>query len=596
MMKGDAHMRTLNPLGREQRRQSTPKLKSGKYWGCQCRKILLLTAVWALFGCSDADDGERLPPGSQKSCVMRPLFLDKDVDLLLVMDNSQSMALGQANLQKNFPKLIEALRTPKLGNVIPNVRIGIVSPDLGIGKYNSSGCNATGGDKGKLHNKAQVAGCTPPTDPWISFTYDPKTKKAVTNIPGFLSTDTNKGIQAVKNAFACIGSIGIDGCGFEQTIQSARRALDPTYNTNPGFLRNDLKKNQDALLAVVFITDEDDCSASDAQLFDPQNTGLTDPLGPWTSFRCFEFGVTCDCGGKPCTRTTTGVRTNCAPASASLYLHKIEDYVTFFQGLKKTRDGKPNPARVIMAAIAGPFTGTVQTEMVANIPNLKPSCYLGNATADPAVRIKALVHAFARELSLKDVAAIKAKTKNIPHWIDKGVYKEENFNTICTNDFAPALERLGERIGDRIVGSLGTFCLDPPGLTQNGGIICRKGDVIYEDKTKGTKAICQQDCLTMTDLTITEVSSTIGGSEIKKCSDTLFDTAKYPNGDQCGSECPCWRVVSSRTCLNNSGSSPYAVEIMRQGESPKGTYAQVCALVSQHAWNTEEFSKLPQCQ
>jgi len=125
------------------------------------------------------------------------MFVDRDVDLLFVIDNSQDLALGQKNLQDSFPKLIQALRSPRLGKMIPNLRIGIISTDLGIGKYTSPGCNATGGDNGKLQNKARWQGCSPPTDPWISFSYDPKTKKASTNIAGFTSTDAEKGIQAV---------------------------------------------------------------------------------------------------------------------------------------------------------------------------------------------------------------------------------------------------------------------------------------------------------------------------------------------------------------------------------------------------------------
>ena len=586
----------------------------------RCMRVMAPMMILPLISCGVHPIDKIIPEAEKEVCQRRPLFLDKDVDLLFVIDNSQSMALGQKNLQDNFPKLIEALRSRKLDNLIPNVRIGIISTDLGIGKYTSAGCNATGGDNGKLQNKAQVAGCSPPKNTWIDYTYNAKTKKAITNIPGALNVDPNAGILAVKNAFKCIGSIGIDGCGFEQTIEASRRALDPNMNANPGFLRNDPPgqghcmqnpgktcktsttnscgandtcSREDALLAVVFITDEDDCSASNPQLFDTQNTGLTDPLGPWTSFRCFEFGVTCQCGGKKCTRTTAGTRTNCVPTSAgSLYLHKIENYITFFKNLKKTNDNKPNPKRLLMAAIAGPFSGTVQTEMVANVPTLKPSCFMGNYTADPAVRIKALVHAFAQALSSTDVADIIAKKKNIPHWIDKGVYKEENFTTICTNNFAPALEQLGQRI----VGALGSMCLNPPGLTNQGGIICKKGDILYEDKISGTKVICVEGCLDMADFTIQEIKTGGQTVPIKKCSKPLFDTKTYPDTSNCGSECPCWRVISDKNCLNNAGSSPYAVQIMRQGESPKGTYAYVCSVNSTDDWNTKEFAALEQCK
>ena len=64
---------------------------------------------------------------------------------------------------------------------------------------------------------------------------------------------------------------------------------------------------------------------------------------------------------------------------------------------------------------------------------------------------------------------------------------------------------------------------------------------------------------------------------------------------QCGQHCPCWRLVSDSVCKKAKGSSPYAIEIMRAGETPKGTYAKVCASTSQYSWNTRQVAKLPQC-
>ena len=42
---------------------------------------------------------------------------------------------------------------------------------------------------------------------------------------------------------------------------------------------------------MIFIQDEDDCSTRDPQMFDTSQTSPSDPLGPLSSFRCFEFGV-----------------------------------------------------------------------------------------------------------------------------------------------------------------------------------------------------------------------------------------------------------------------------------------------------------------
>jgi hypothetical protein len=56
-------------------------------------------------------------------------------------------------------------------------------------------------------------------------------------------------------------------------------------------------------------------------------------------------------------------------------------------------------------------------------------------------------------------------------------------------------------------------------------------------------------------------------------------------------------VVKNSFCeaRMTAGSSPYAVEVMRQGEAEKGTYANVCAPISPLSWYTEELAGIKQC-
>ena len=541
----------------------------GNYDPYRCEEDCKSTEVCYQGKCTD-------PFAMAEYCSTKPLFLDKDVDVLFVIDDTNSMEHEQKNLKNNFSAFIDAIKTSKLGGKIPNLHVGIASTDLGAGNYGLPSCGTTGGDQGKLHTKPQIAGCTAPSNPWISY------NEGKVNIPGASGDPVN----SVKTAFQCIAEIGLQGCGFEQTLQSARRALDPSLNVNPGFLRNDPKNNKDALLAVIFITDEDDCSASNQQLFDPSQQGLTDPLGPLTSFRCFEFGVQCQCsGGGKCDRTTQGPRKNCVPGGK--YLHKVENFISFFQNLKKTIEGKPNPSRVIMAAIAGP-TDRVEVGLDGSNPTLKPSCQTAQGFAVPGIRIKKLVHEFARKLTLKEKADIQSKTSTQPYWVDsRGTWREENYSTICSFDFSLALKRFGESIE----ASLGTLCLDPPALTDNGGIICQKGDTIGKDST-GKSIVCQQSCLDKANFTIQEVSSA-GRSTITKCPAQFFSSSVATNA--CGQFCPCWRVIPSDVCKNTAGSSPYAVDIMRKGQAPKGTYAMICATNAANAWGSKELAGLKQC-
>jgi len=432
------------------------------------------------------DGGASKPP----PCKTVAADKDRDVDILFVIDNSGSMKAEQGNLANNFPAFMNQLMTPGGGNKQPNVRFGVVSSDLGAGNLYTDNTCYTDGDKGALHNKAQVLGCTPPRDKWIEY-------KEVNGVPSSNVPGGGDPITQVKDAFSCIAKLGTDGCGFEHTLLSSMKALDSKANINPGFLRNgDPCKagRDDAILGVLFITDEDDCSAANQQVFDPSQQGLNDPLGPLTSFRCFEFGVQCTCPGKPkCDRFTQGPRTNCKPGGQ--YLHKVDNFISFFKNLKKypVKDGsgkcvaKANPHRVVMAAIAGPTgirpyierngkvttnaqkKGHVTVGVTGTYPTLKPSCSINMGGKDnqavPAVRVQALVHAFAHKLTAKEIADNKAVHADpsgstahyTPYWTDgTGSWREQNFATICSTSYAEVLKSFARRINQL----RGTKCAD----------------------------------------------------------------------------------------------------------------------------------------
>ncbi len=385
--------------------------------------MLLLATVTLAFACDnetsptepdgssrDLATGDLARPDAQKPDMPPPFSGDK-IDLLFVIDKSGSMEQEQENLAAQFPGLIEALRAPKYGGEgcsdqaldkcnIPDIHIGVISTDMGAGDTSVQSCAELNGDDGKLQNEARVAGCTPPTDPWISF------KEGTTNIPA----GSGDGVQDVKDAFSCIAKIGTLGCSFEAQLESARRALDPDANVNPGFIR------PDAMLAVVFITDEDDCSAVKTELFDITDTDL----GPFTSFRCTAYGLTCDQDLQE-----VGVKTNCEPGLD--WLHKVDDYAPFFTQLKP-------PGGLILAAIAGP-TEPVEVLKEDDLFSLKESCKTPAAgTAVPAIRIRALV---------EHPALVQQG--------HQGLFNPGGVN-ICSPNFLPAMKLLGEAIAAKLEG------------------------------------------------------------------------------------------------------------------------------------------------
>ncbi|MCA9671425.1 MAG: hypothetical protein KC503_37770 [Myxococcales bacterium] len=329
-----------------------------------------------------------------------------DVDILLVVDNSGSMGEAQHSFVTNLPSLINALRHPdfgpdgsgkacdaahRAGCRLPNMHLGVISTDLGAGNYALPSCEQPSGDGGRLLNKARIAGCQPPADRYVAYI------EGLTNIPG----GAKDSAQAFIDSAACISRLGIDGCGFEHPFEAMYRALQP--NANPGFLR------EHASLLVIFLGDEDDCSASRQDLFDPAQQSPDSPLGPLTSFRCFEHGFQCDQSGRQ-----PGVRTNCKPTGEWLY--GVDRYVDLLRGLKRA------PQDVIVGAIAGP-SDKIEVALDGEKPRLRAACSSAAGSALPAIRTHALVSAFA------------------PH---------SHFASICEADYGPALERIGALVSARL--------------------------------------------------------------------------------------------------------------------------------------------------
>jgi len=176
------------------------------------------------------------------------------LDLIFMIDNSPSMALKQAKLQSQFPKLIDALKDPNDGT-LPDLRLAIIDSDLGSGgaystgtcgpKTLSDGSSSTYGDLGRFQMiGAQACGVTDPGAMWLEHS-----KGQALNYTGDIGA-----------VFSCLaGKLGTLGCGLEHSLQAFEFALvaDGIGNTNQ---RQMLRPS--AYLGLVFLSDEDDCSAA----------------------------------------------------------------------------------------------------------------------------------------------------------------------------------------------------------------------------------------------------------------------------------------------------------------------------------------------
>jgi hypothetical protein len=157
------------------------------------------------------------------------------MDLIFVIDDSGSMEQEQTNLASNFPMFAQLLNsyTISTGETL-DYRAAItttgitamittqVPPIPGFPPFPP----VTTGQDGMDGHFKQSCGMS---RPWLERT-DPM----------------------MANTFACNADVGIMGPGIEMQLRAAELAARP--GTNPGFLR------EDALLGIIILTDEDDCS------------------------------------------------------------------------------------------------------------------------------------------------------------------------------------------------------------------------------------------------------------------------------------------------------------------------------------------------
>jgi hypothetical protein len=291
----------------------------------------------------------------------------RPLDLLFVVDPRLALEPKRRALAAQLPSLLAELQL--LPGGLPDLHVAVVSADLGAGGRPVPGCRGSGQD-GLLTRAPNNTACRGIAQPFLSDAPGPSGTRE-RNFPGELTA-----------ALACITGVPPSECLFQQPFEAMRRALDGRHPENAGFLRDS------AHLAVVFVSAADDCSVSDAAVYDLASGGVGDLLGP-LSFRCTELGVTCD--GAPLERTARRYM-QCAPREGT-YLHAPATYAAFLRALK------PAGLPVVVAAIAGPaapFAVGVEAAGAEAIPTLAPSCLdPAGLPALPGVRLGALASAFA---------------------------------------------------------------------------------------------------------------------------------------------------------------------------------------------------------
>lgn len=312
---------------------------------------------------------EEAPSTPQARVVAQVLPAESTaVDMLFVIDDSISMMDEQEQLGIWSSELFSVLSD---SGELPDLHIAVTSSSVAIPGLEQ--CPRGGGS---FH----VGGAVLQQGRFIRDVAGPEGRER--NYSGTL-TET----------FAKMARVGSAGCGFEQPFKAARLALSGGYGSE-GFRRDN------ALLLVVFVTDEDDCSA-DPAMFTEHYADACSELGPITSYRCFEHGVRCYDGKGS---RTFGERENCRPDEDSAYVESVTGFADYLKRLKG------NPAQVIVAGIYGkPNQVTaIRDERVTSYstPRLANVCGTGGkegSGATPAVRMNALMAEFGGRASQSSI-------------------------------------------------------------------------------------------------------------------------------------------------------------------------------------------------
>ncbi len=382
------------------------------------------------------------------------------VDLLFMVDNSLSMARHQAKLAERISILVDALTSGRLPNSqqqsfdpVTDLHIAVINSDLGTGAGNFGGryldCTDVAGEDAQFQTRLSAA-----REECVNANPVPPGE----NFLRFIDTGNGPNIQAsdLTETFACIvDALGEGGCGYERQLDAVLKALVPsavsepiTFNsgaatgrgdtTHAGFLR------PDSLLGVVLVTDEDDCSASDLSLYDPDDTR-------WFVTR------------RPGEQPIPGPNLRCIVHEDALY-----PVSRYSQGLLSLRPNQPD--LLVFAAITG-----IPPQLAERNPTLQQ--ILADPRMVPAIDFQAQDEAgnlvddrikpSCDRIRVDDVNGVEEEVLELaypPRRIVDVALEIENgggssvVETICTDDFTRAIEGITRRLAD----ALGASCLERP--------------------------------------------------------------------------------------------------------------------------------------
>jgi hypothetical protein len=419
---------------------------------CGVSFLVCLTTL-AIAGCP----GEELAPLGPCTVSAASRRVDQSgiskVDLLFVIDNSGSMATEQQKLAAELPRLVQVLTTGdrnagRTGGMVSqegmftpvsSLHLGVVSTNMGgiespMGSTIIQSCKGLG-DDGKFLRSTDIAasGVTAeannefpgyrtgevvlPPDPACANVREPPPYQVY-------ETGEEPSAEEVSAAFRCVSKVGVRGCPYEQQLEAMWKALAPSdedfdflNNTkghgdpkgvNAGFVR------EDAILAIIHVSDEEDCSIKEAgkALF-ADTPEAAQMFGQQINLRCGQ------------------------QAGNAELIWPTKRYVEGLRSLKPD-----HPDRIIFAAIVGIPTRAqgMPFDQILNLPEMQ---FRAGFAGQPAASC-ANMSSGRREEAYPPRRFLE---------VARSFGSEAVVSSICSDNFAPALDILIDRIATKISGN-----------------------------------------------------------------------------------------------------------------------------------------------
>jgi hypothetical protein len=360
----------------------------------------------------------------------------REVDVLFVIDDSGSMGEIQARLASSVAGFVDALEDAEA-----NYRIAITTTDNGNyacrgpehqpvgGNFVFSSCRSRLGDfvsgEGVDASGACESVCpaqwseivskpttirgdpTPRSRPWIEKV------AGESNLPDGLD---------VVTALECLLPQGTGGCEFESPLESMYLSLRRANHNGEdelGFIRDS------AILAIVFVTDETDCSShTDGEaIFWPEDLGGTRVFWSLPDQQTSPTSAVCWNAGVRCTPDDAMLYESCTPQNWDAAGHPLPDdraeeaalrpvsrYVDLVNAIEENKQALDPSQEVVVAAIAGVPRGYPDVPLTyakggaEHDPEsfqaqfgIAPGCASGGVRAVPPVRLAAFADAFVVE-------------------------------------------------------------------------------------------------------------------------------------------------------------------------------------------------------